>query len=38
MQTWNKIFNNINVKNDLKNIYEFIETQEKKYEPLKVFK
>jgi len=37
MINWEDFFNDINVKNDLEDIYEFIETQEKKYEPLKVF-
>ena len=37
MKTWNDFLNNIDVKNDLENIYKFIEIQEKKYAPLKVF-
>ena len=29
MKTWNDFLNNIDVKNDLENIYKFIEIQEK---------
>ena len=36
MKTWNEFLEN-DVSNDLKTIYEFIENEEEKYSPLKVF-
>lgn len=37
MIVWNDFFNNVDIKNNLKDIYKFIEEEEQKYTPLKVF-